>query len=641
MGISARWLKSLVGLRKVEKQQHRKEGADVGRTGELHKPDAIDQFHCQNQHSKDDDNLVAQEEFTNESGPPEGDSDMPSCLEPTCSSLHVPLPQTEEELEEILAATVIQTAFRAFLARRARRALKGLVRLQALVRGHIVRKQAAITLHCMQALVRVQARVRARRVRLALENETDHQNTLQEEINETQAHVREIEDGWCDSIGSVEDIQAKLLKRQEAAAKRERAMAYALTHQWQAGSRQHAATTAFEPDNNSWGWKWLERWMAVRPWESRFLGTYAADGIAVGSEARQAERHLAKTPCRKPVKKRTSTLHSNAVNQKACPSNWSSGSVSAKSRLKLLPREGDEASSRPSGLGVRSTSNPKERTGDLDCQELRLPSLSSTTSSRPRNLTRFRAMAATSSRRLSLAALVAMASAVLLASVAAGNDGNGVYDPCADASVQRGDGVTFGVAFAGHDAFFSGGVQLSPCDSRLGLANRAQLALFRPKVDEISLLTVNASSSSSGAAFDPASSGGYMVAFAGRKYAARSSPVFVSNISYTVTGFTLVFEFQKGTLQNLFWKADGCSTCSGKSDFACVDQSCAIKTTSCKGKGGQVNCSPGIQLAFSGTDKHEAVLNSWYEVSKLRQYSLFGLFSDLKNSLTSQFSSFF
>lgn len=76
-------------------------------------------------------------------------------------------------------------------ARRARRALKGLVRLQALVRGHIVRKQAAITLRCMQALVRVQARVRARRVRIALESQTDQQTILQEKINET--HVREIE----------------------------------------------------------------------------------------------------------------------------------------------------------------------------------------------------------------------------------------------------------------------------------------------------------------------------------------------------------------------------------------------------------------------------------------------------------------
>ena len=137
------------------------------------------------------------------------------------------------------------------------------------------------------------------------------------------------------------------------------------------------------------------------------------------------------------------------------------------------------------------------------------------------------------------------------------------------------------------------------------------------------------------------SSNASMVAFAGRKYAARSPPVFVGNISFTVTSFTLVLEFQKGRLQNLFWKGGDCSSCSGRADFACVDGSCAVRTASCRGKGGQADCSPGIQLAFSGTDKHEAVLNSWYEVSRLRQYSLFGLFSNLKDSLTSQFSSFF
>ncbi|KAJ1293294.1 hypothetical protein BS78_01G056600 [Paspalum vaginatum] len=365
MGISAKWLKSLVGLRKVERQrQQRKEDAGAGRM-------------FQNQRCQDDNSVAAQEEtpevpYGND--PPEGYADVPPCVQPPCSSVHVPMPQTEEELKEIWAATVIQTSFRVFLARRARRALKGLVRLQALVRGYIVRKQAATTLRCMQALVRVQARVRARRVRMALENQTDQQNTSPEQTNE--AHVREIEDGWCDSIGSVEDIQAKLLKRQEAAAKRERAMAYALTHQWQASSRQ---ATSFEPDKNNWGWNWLERWMAIRPWESRFLGTYAADGIAMVGETRKSDRSTIKTPYRRPVKKHDSTLQSNTLNHKVFPTNSegggslinrSSGSLSAKSRLKVLPREGsEETSSRPLGLGARSISNPKERTSASNPKE--------------------------------------------------------------------------------------------------------------------------------------------------------------------------------------------------------------------------------------------------------------------------------
>ncbi|KAK3405700.1 uncharacterized protein LOC104425564 [Eucalyptus grandis] len=236
-----------------------------------------------------------------------------------------------------------------------------------------------------------------------------------------------------------------------------------------------------------------------------------------------------------------------------------------------------------------------------------------------------------------LLALAAAASPSWLAAVRS-SDTNGAYSTCADTTVQRSDGFSFAIAFAARTAFFFNSTQqLSPCDSRLSLSSSgSQIAVFRPKVDEISLLTINTSS------FSPDTSGGYMVAFAGRKYAARSLPAFVANSTYTVTSFTLVLEFQKGRLQNLYWKRDGCSSCSGNSNFVCLNnQDCALKTSDCKNRGGSVDCSLGIQLAFSGTDKHFKVLNSWYEVEKLRQYSLYGLYSNLKDSLTSQYNKIF
>ncbi|KAI8532894.1 hypothetical protein RHMOL_Rhmol11G0253000 [Rhododendron molle] len=212
-------------------------------------------------------------------------------------------------------------------------------------------------------------------------------------------------------------------------------------------------------------------------------------------------------------------------------------------------------------------------------------------------------------------------------------DTNPVFDPCSDTKIQRGDGFTFGLAFSMKESFLFNQTQLSPCDQRLSLSqNNAQLAVFRPRVDEISLLTINSTT------FNPTMAGGYMVAFAGWQYAARSVPVFVADNTNTITSFTLVLEFQKGTLQNLYWKKFGCDSCSGKSVVCLNNQDCAIQTSQCKASGGPVDCNLGIQLAFSGTDKNNNVFNSWYEVANLRQYSLFALYSNLRNTLTGPFT---
>ncbi|GLJ15097.1 hypothetical protein SUGI_0246750 [Cryptomeria japonica] len=241
-------------------------------------------------------------------------------------------------------------------------------------------------------------------------------------------------------------------------------------------------------------------------------------------------------------------------------------------------------------------------------------------------------------KRMGIHAVAIAIVCVLMIEFVMADDNNRVFSPCSDTLVQKKDGFTFGLAFATRESFFSNNVELSPCDKRLALSSKSsQAAVFRPKVDQISLLTINTTSGS----FSPEQYG-YMVAFAGHKYAARSIPRFVADSNIIITSFTLALEFNKGRLQNLYWKSDNCDSCSGNSSLVCYkNQACAIRLSTCKSKGGSVDCSLGIQVAFSGTDKHDAVLNSWYEVSNLRQYSLYGLYSNLKGSLTSQFSSFF
>ncbi|CAN6476312.1 unnamed protein product [Victoria cruziana] len=362
MDVPSKWLKVLVGLKKSKKTQNADKNTSCQSI-----------FGHRKKHLAGTQKVEADEEDPDKLIPNLSDHHAQCSLSSTSSSAGShdvnSAGEFKQNLREHQAAIRIQTAFRAFLARRALRALKGLVRLQALVRGHAVRKQAAITLRAMQALVRVQARVRARHVRMALENQLAQQK--QQEHVAQEARVREIEEGWCDSIGSVEEIQAKLLKRQEAAAKRERARAYALTHQWQAGTRQAAVPAGFKPDKNNWGWNWLERWMAVRPWENRFLNINFKDGVLVEENGSVEASNNTKVPLKVSGKKPSSQTN---LGQKAHPtkSDGFSSDKSAvapvvtnmlKGKLKpiLSPERPIEEADSSRVPDFRSLSNPRER----------------------------------------------------------------------------------------------------------------------------------------------------------------------------------------------------------------------------------------------------------------------------------------
>ncbi|PIA38634.1 hypothetical protein AQUCO_02700096v1 [Aquilegia coerulea] len=179
------------------------------------------------------------------------------------------VPRYPGKTPEEVAAIKIQTAFRGYLARRALRALRGLVRLKTLIDGQSVKRQATTTLRCMQTLARVQSQVRSRRIRMSEENQA-LQRQLQLKHEKDLEHLRaSMGDNWDDSIQSKEQIEASLLSKQDAAIRRERALAYAYSHQ-QAGKNARSANPMFlDPNNPQWGWSWLERWMAARPWESR------------------------------------------------------------------------------------------------------------------------------------------------------------------------------------------------------------------------------------------------------------------------------------------------------------------------------------------------------------------------------------
>ncbi|XP_020086241.1 protein IQ-DOMAIN 14-like isoform X2 [Ananas comosus] len=179
-----------------------------------------------------------------------------------------------------IAAIKIQSAFRGFLARKALRALKGLVKLQALVRGQAVRRKTTIALEGLESLMRIQTHACASRAN------PGHNFPVYKSRDSNQRKMKEsadIEEGkersWDGSILSKEEINSILRKRELAALKRERALEYASSYQERRNARRQLVPREELNDLNH-RWMWLEQWVGSQPLDTENYEIHQQPSIA-------------------------------------------------------------------------------------------------------------------------------------------------------------------------------------------------------------------------------------------------------------------------------------------------------------------------------------------------------------------------
>lgn len=143
-----------------------------------------------------------------------------------------------EQLEnhvENLAAIKIQTAYRGYLARKALRALKGFVTLQAIIRGRAVRRQAMTTLKCLQAIVNIQSDFCIKRSQMAqIKCRASQLEDFREEIPKVESNKHRRDDGLLSKVDEIDII----LRKKEAILRRQRTKAFSFNHRHSTDSEE-------------------------------------------------------------------------------------------------------------------------------------------------------------------------------------------------------------------------------------------------------------------------------------------------------------------------------------------------------------------------------------------------------------------
>ncbi|GAB4825474.1 IQ-DOMAIN 14-like [Ancistrocladus abbreviatus] len=159
-------------------------------------------------------------------------------------------------------ATKIQAAYRGYTARRSYRALKGLVRLQSVMKGPSVKRQTVNAMKSMQLLVRVQSQIQSRRIQMLENQALQHQGLYRNDMDSSLGKWNLNQaDEWDDSVLTKEEIEARMQRKVDAMVKRERAMAYAYSHQlWRTSPKTpQAGLMDIRSGGFPWWWNWLER----------------------------------------------------------------------------------------------------------------------------------------------------------------------------------------------------------------------------------------------------------------------------------------------------------------------------------------------------------------------------------------------